>query len=125
MGDSRYFALFIDDYSRCCVVNFLSNKPVFAALKEYAAYAENFTGRKTKNLQSDNGAEYSSTQLEDFLKVRAIKRRLSILNTPQQNGIAERKKRILLETARCLMLQSGLLARFLGKAVNTANYIKN
>ena len=49
MGDSRYFALFIDDYSRCWV-NFLSNKPVFAALKEYAAYAKNFTGRKTKNL---------------------------------------------------------------------------
>ena len=38
IGGSRYFAVFIDDYSRWCVVNFLSNKSdVFAAFKEYAA----------------------------------------------------------------------------------------
>ena len=126
IGGCRYFALFIDDYSRWCEVKFLSKKSeVFAAFKDNAAYAKNFTGKKIKNLQSDNGTEYLSNEFEDFLKDRGIKRRLSIPHTPQQNGIAERKNRTLLETARCLMLQSRLPARFWGEAVNTANYIRN
>jgi len=86
---------------------------------------KHFTGRKIKNLQPDNVAEYLLKQFEDFLKDRGIKRRSPIPHTSQQNGIAERKNRIVLETAISLMLHSGLPARFWGEAVSTAKYIKN
>ena len=66
-----------------------------------------------------------SNQFEEFIKDRGIKRRLTIPHTPQQNGIAEKKNRTLLETARCLMVQSGLPNRFWGEAVNITNYIRN
>ena len=46
-------------------------------------------------------------------------------HTPQQNGIAERKNRTLIETARCMMLQANLPPHFWAEAVQTANYIRN
>ncbi|EZA50979.1 Copia protein [Ooceraea biroi] len=55
----------------------------------------------------------------------SIKRRLTIPHTPEQNGVAERKNRTLVETARCLLAQSGLPAHFWAEAINTANYIRN
>lgn len=50
---------------------------------------------------------------------------MTVPHNPEQNGIAERKNRSLLDTACCLLLQSGLPSRFWAEAVNTANYIRN
>lgn len=71
---------------------------------------ENQTGRRIKSLQSDNGKEYINS--DAFLKGNGIRRRLSIPYTLEQNGVAERKNRTLVETARCLLLESSL-PRFL------------
>ena len=45
--------------------------------------------------------------------------------TPQQNGLAERMNRTLLERVRCMMLEAGLPKKFWGEAVNTAAYLVN
>lgn len=63
--------------------------------------------------------------MNDFLKQEGIKRRLSVAHTPQQNGVAERINRTIIEMARCLMLQSGLSDGFWAEAVNTAVYLRN
>jgi hypothetical protein len=63
--------------------------------------------------------------LKDFLKQEGIRHELTVEYTPQQNGVAERKNRSLVETASCLMIQSGLSASFWAEAILTANHIRN
>ena len=72
--------------------------------KQSYAYAENPTGKKIKHLQSDNGKEYLTNKFNDFLQFRGIRQRLTVSPTPEQNRIAERKNRTLVETAQCFLL---------------------
>jgi transposase InsO family protein len=123
---ARYFIEFIDDCSRWTVVRFLRSKSeAIEATKEFITMVENQQGKKIRTFQTDNGGEYTSEQFDNLLKGLGITRRFTIPHNPEQNGIAERKNRTLLDMARCLMLQSGLPPSFWAEAVNTANYIRN
>lgn len=123
---ARYFVTFIDDYTRWCEVYFLRNKSeVTEKFKEFMSVAERQTGRRIKAIQSDNGKEYCNTAMDTLLKERGIRHRLTVPHTPEQNGIAERKNRTLVEAARCMMIQSGLPPSLWAEAIATANYIRN
>jgi len=69
--------------------------------------------------------KYVNQEFDEYLKSEGIKRRLTTTHTPEQNGVAERKNRTLVEMSRCLLLQSGLRPSFWAEAVSTANYIRN
>nr|GFA73320.1 ribonuclease H-like domain-containing protein [Tanacetum cinerariifolium] len=60
-----------------------------------------------------------------FCGLKGIKREFSVPRTPQQNGIAERKNRTLIEAARTLLADLLLPIPFWSKAVNTACYVQN
>nr|GFA50007.1 retrovirus-related Pol polyprotein from transposon TNT 1-94 [Tanacetum cinerariifolium] len=60
-----------------------------------------------------------------FCGLNGIKREFSVPRTPQQNGIAERKNRTLIEAARTLLADSLLPIPFWAEAVNTACYVQN
>ena len=123
---ARYFVTFIDDRSRWCEIRQLKGKhEVLNAFKDFKAFVETQSGNKIKYLQSDNGKEYRNNEFDKFLKDSGIGRRLTVTHTPEQNGVAERKNRTLVEMARCLLIQSGLPPSFWGEAINTANYIRN
>lgn len=126
IGRSKYFITFIDDASRWCEIRFLNRKSeALQAFKEYKAFVENHMDKHVKFLQSDNGKEFRNEQFDTFLKENGIGRRLTVSHTPEQNGIAKRKNRTLLDTARCLMMQSSLPDYLWAEAVNIANYILN
>ena len=126
LGRAKYFVLFIDDKSRWCEVRFVHSKAdVFRKTVEFVDLVKNQKGMTVKCIQSDNGTEYTSDEFSSFLKERGIRRRLTIPYNPEQNGVSERKNRSLLETARCLMIESGLPPRFWAEAINTANYVRN
>jgi len=113
-------------YSRWIEVYFIKNKSeVVSKFLEYKNYAETLTGQKLKVLHSDNGKEFCNAAMDEILKRFGIRRRLSTLYTPQQNGIAERKNRTLVESARCLLAESELPTSFWAEAIATANYIRN
>lgn len=113
MSGATYFVTFIDDSSRWCEVYFLKHKSdVLEAFKQYKAFVERQTGMSIKALQSDNGREYRNTEIDSLLTKCGIERRWTVARTPQQNGVAERMNRTLLDMARCLMLQSGLPLTF-------------
>lgn len=125
-GKARYIVTFIDDYSRWCEIRLLKRKDeVFGAFKDFKVMAENLHGKKIKSLQSDNGKEYRNEAFDTFLKENGIARRLTVTHTSEQNGVAERRHRTLMDMTRCLLFQSSLPLSFWGEAVNTANYIRN
>ena len=76
-------------------------------------------------LRSDNAREYFSAQFTSFMSHHGILHQSSCAHTPQQNGVAERKNRHLVETARTLLLHSHVPFRFWGDAVLTACYLIN
>lgn len=125
-GKAKYFVTFIDNYSGWCEIRLLKGKhQVFEPFKEFKIFVKNQTGNKIKYLQSHNGKEYCNKEFDDFLKSRGIGRRLTVTHNPEQNGVAERRNRTLMDMTRCLLIQSRLPNSFWGEAVNTANYIRN
>nr|GEY12278.1 hypothetical protein [Tanacetum cinerariifolium] len=86
---------------------------------------ENQLSLKVKVIRSDNGTEFKNHDLNRFCGMKGIKREFSIPRTLQQNGIAERKNRTLIDTARTMMADSLLPIPFWAEAVNTACYVQN
>ena len=123
---ASYFLTFIDDYSRLGYVFFIRNKSdVVDTFVQFKNLVENQTGYKIKNFQSDNGREFYNQRMIDFLKQAGIHHRLTVPYTPQQNGVAERRNRTLVEAARCMMLESGLPPSLWAEAIGTANHVRN
>ncbi|GBM64545.1 Retrovirus-related Pol polyprotein from transposon TNT 1-94 [Araneus ventricosus] len=126
IGNARYFITFIDDKTGWTEVRFLKNKSeAWEKFKEVKNLLERQCGCKVKFLQSDRGGEYIGEKFDDYLKELGIQRRLIVKNTPEQNGIAERKNRTLLDIARCSLIQSKLPLSFWAEAIANANYTKN
>ncbi|GKF54662.1 putative ribonuclease H-like domain-containing protein [Tanacetum coccineum] len=63
--------------------------------------------------------------MNQFCEMKGIKREFSVARTPQQNGVAEKKNRTLIEAARTMLADSKLPTTFWAKAVNTACYVQN
>jgi len=78
-----------------------------------------------RNLRSDNGHEYLSQSFKHFMASEGILHQTSCTYTPQQNGMAERKNRHLIETTHTLLIHGAVPSHFWGDAVFTACYLIN
>uniref|UniRef100_A0A5S6QGT0 Integrase catalytic domain-containing protein n=1 Tax=Trichuris muris TaxID=70415 RepID=A0A5S6QGT0_TRIMR len=126
VGRARYFITFIDDFSRKSFVYFLKSKDeALKKFKEFVAFVERKTSTKVKCLRTDNGKEYLNDSFAEFLKDNGIRHERSVPDTPQQNGIAERLNRTLVEKARTMLIDAGLSLDLWAEAVGTANYLRN
>ena len=81
-------------------------------------------------LRSDNGGEYLSKEFRAYLKSKDIHRQLTVPHSPEQNGVAERMSRTLMEMAwsmmaRSMMAHAGLPDKYRAEAVDAAAYIRN
>ena len=124
LAGGEYFVSFIDDHTRHVWIYILKHKSeVFQKFQEWKALVENVCGRKIKTLHSDNGGEYTSTGFASFLKSQGIKHELTVPHTPQQNGIAERLNRTLIEGIRTMLADSKLPHRFWAEALSTHVYL--
>jgi transposase InsO family protein len=121
-----YYLSFIDDYSRKTWVYFLKSKDeVFGKFKEFKALIENLSKRKIKILRSDNGGEYTSKEFINFYKDVKIKRELTTPYNPQQNGVAERKNRTIMEEVNTMIHDQDLPMPLWAEATRTAVYVQN
>ncbi|XP_024081556.1 uncharacterized protein LOC106664782 [Cimex lectularius] len=126
IGGNRYFFILIDDYSRYTMIYFLKSKDeVTQVFKEYCALVENEMNLQIKTLRSDNGMEYINRNMENFLREKGIKHQRTVRYTPQQNGLAERANRAIVDKARCLLQDAGLPKEYWAEAVSTAVYLNN
>jgi transposase InsO family protein len=76
-------------------------------------------------LRSDNGGEYTSKDFSDFCKEAGIKRELIVPYNPQQNGVAERKNRSIVEATKAMIHDQNLPMFLWGEASNTTIYVQN
>ncbi|GJT08602.1 putative ribonuclease H-like domain-containing protein [Tanacetum coccineum] len=94
-------------------------------LKNFIKEIENLVDKKVKIIRCDNGTEFKNKVMDDFCREKGIRREYSVARTPQQNGVAERRNRTLIEAARTMLADSKLPTTFWAEAVSTACYVQN
>ena len=125
-GKYEYYITFIDDYSRYGFVYLIRHKSeAFEKFKEYRMEAEKRLGKNLLTLRSDRGGEYLDGNFRQYLLDNGITSQLTAPGTPQQNGVAERRNRTLLNMVRSMLSYSTLPPSFWGYALETANYVLN
>ncbi|GJZ16503.1 putative ribonuclease H-like domain-containing protein [Tanacetum coccineum] len=123
----KYCLVVTDDYSRFTWVFFLTTKDETSEiLKNFIKEIENLVDKKVKIIRCDNGTEFKNKVMDDFCREKGIRREYSVARTPQQNGVAERRNRTLIEAARTMLADLAYLPQFWRcEAVSTACYVQN
>ena len=128
---------FTDDYSQYTTAYFIKRKSeVLSKFKEYVNSVEKHTGCQieklnilidveVKVLRSDNGREYTSKNFNMFCTWKGISHEFTAPYCPQQNGVAERSNRTIMEGARSMRYQANLALEFWAEACQTAVYLHN
>nr|GEV08036.1 hypothetical protein [Tanacetum cinerariifolium] len=91
----------------------------------FVRMVENQNGVKVKQIRTDNGTEFRNHELESFCDEKGIFLNFSSPYKPEQNGIAEKKNKTLIEAARTMLNGSVLSKHFQAKVVKIAYYTQN
>nr|GEV93534.1 hypothetical protein [Tanacetum cinerariifolium] len=115
-----------NNYSRFTWAFFLASKDETSAiLKSFITGMQNLVDHKAKVIRCDNKTEFKNSEMNQFCEMKVIMRQYSASRTPQQNGIAERRNRTLIEAARTMLADSKLPTTFWAEVVNIACYVQN
>ncbi|GJS21456.1 putative ribonuclease H-like domain-containing protein [Tanacetum coccineum] len=121
-----YCLVVTDDFSRFTWTFFLKSKDETGSiLRNLITEIENLKDLKVKIIRCDNGGEFKNREMDEFCTKKGIKREFSNARTPQQNGVAERRNRTLIEAARTMLADAKLPVTFWAEAVSTACYVQN
>nr|GEX49052.1 putative ribonuclease H-like domain-containing protein [Tanacetum cinerariifolium] len=94
-------------------------------LKSFITRIENLVDHKVKVIRCDNGNEFKNRDMNQFYEMKGIMRPYSVARTPQQNGVAKRRNKTLIEAARTMLADSKLPTTFWAEAVNIGCYVQN
>ncbi len=126
IGGAEYFVSFVDSCSHYTWIYPLKKKSqVFTTFVKWQAMVENETGRTLKVLRTDGGGEFTSAEFSSHLEDKGVKHEVTIPRTPEQNGVAERMNRTLVESVRSMLADAGLPKQFWAEALDTATYLRN
>lgn len=126
LSGMQYFLSIIDDKTRKVWLMFLKTKDeTFVKFCEWKELVENQMNKKVKVLRTDNGLEFCNARFDEYCRKHGIERHRTCTYTPQQNGVAERMNRTIMEKVRCMLNESGLDEEFWAEAAATAAYLIN
>jgi hypothetical protein len=112
-GRKHYYITYTDDKTRLTNIYFLAKKSgAFDSYKDYEAWVDTQLDAKIKCLHSDKGGEYEGREFVMYLRSRGTAQKRTVHDTPQQNGVAERRNCVIVEWIHALLHASGL-PRFL------------
>ena len=124
LSGSRWFVTFTDDCTRMTWLCLKKTKDeVNLLFKKFHKVIETQYNVKVRVLRSDNGGEYQSSDLQKYLEGHDIIHHTTCFNTPQQNGVAKRKNRHLLEVVRASMIAAKTPISYWGEAITSAAYL--
>ena len=116
INGKKYFMTLIDDSTRYCYVYLLKTKDeALDFFRIYKAEVENQLERKIKRIRSDRGGEYFSNEFNLFCLEHGIIHERTPPNSPQYNGIAERKNRTLTDLVNAMLDTAGLSKEWWGR----------
>uniref|UniRef100_A0A2N9G5X4 Integrase catalytic domain-containing protein n=1 Tax=Fagus sylvatica TaxID=28930 RepID=A0A2N9G5X4_FAGSY len=122
----RYYLVIVDDYTKFCWVYLLKNKSdTFTTFQQFKVMAEKHYNSSIHFLRTDCGGEFTSTDFNSYCANSGIIHHLTCPHTPQQNGVAERKHRHLIQITLALLSQSGLSLSHWSYAIATACHLIN
>jgi hypothetical protein len=114
------------DYSRYTWVYFFRSKSeTQQTIIDFAKEVKRQYGQNILAIRSDNGSEFKNYTLNDFLSEEGIRHQYSAAYTPQQNGVAERMNRTLMDMARSMLAEFKSPYNFWAEAISTACYSSN
>ena len=112
-SNKRYTLCFIDDYSRRSWIYFLVEKSeALSHFKCFKKMVENETSLPIKYLCTDRGGELTSLEFNNLCEQNGIKRQVTTAYTPQQNGVPERKNRLVMNMVRAMLSKKKLPKTF-------------
>ena len=129
------FITYIDDYSRYMYLYLIKEKSEsLTTFKDYKTEVEKQLDRQIKVVRSDRGGEYYGRHTNvgqapgpfyEFCKAQGIVNQYTMPGTPQQNGVAERRNKTLMDMVRSMLANSGLPLFLWTEALKTAVHILN
>jgi hypothetical protein len=123
---SKYGLVIVDDFSRFTWVFFLQDKSeTQGTLKRFLRRAQNEFELKVKKIRINNGYEFKNLQVKKYLEEESIKHEFSVPYMPHQNGVVERKNRMLIDMTITILGEYKTPERFWSEAVNTACHAIN
>nr|GEV29686.1 putative ribonuclease H-like domain-containing protein [Tanacetum cinerariifolium] len=113
-----------DDFSRFTWTFFFKTKDETSGiLRNFITEIENLKELRVNIIRCDNRGEFRNKEMNDFCSKKGIKREFSNARTPQQNEVAERRNRTLIEAPRTMLADAKLPVTFWAEAVNTSCYV--
>ncbi|KAK1602682.1 hypothetical protein QYE76_007859 [Lolium multiflorum] len=125
LGAKKHCLVIVDDYSRYTWVYFLKTKDETQQIFiDFATEVQRQHNLLIMAIRSDNGSEFKNYTLNDFLSDGDSSSIFRCLH-PQQNGVAERKNRTLMDMARSMMAEYKSRYNFGAEAISTACHSSN
>ncbi|XP_026384817.1 uncharacterized protein LOC113280406 [Papaver somniferum] len=125
-GGALYYIILIDDLSRFTWIYLFSSRSEFLKIyTDFSRMVKTQFRKSIKTFPADQGGEYISTPFKEFLKTEGSLLQLSYTETPEQKGIAERKHRHIIETAKTQLLSASVPSNFWGESILTGVYTIN
>ncbi|KAI0492615.1 hypothetical protein KFK09_026891 [Dendrobium nobile] len=122
----HFFVIFVDDYSRYTwLFPIIHKSDVTATFITFTKFIENQTNYTIKTLRTDGGTEFNNYSMKSFLASKGIGHQMTCPYTPEQNGVAERKNRHIVETVRSLLHKASMPFQYWPEASATAVYLIN
>ena len=124
--DHRFYVIFVDDFTRFTWLFLLERKSdVFPVFLHFNSLVETQFSAKIKTLRSDGGGEFINAKFKSFCLEHDILHQFSYPYSPQQNGVAERKHRQIVESALSMLHHSNLSPSYWSYAFSIAVYLIN
>ncbi|GKD11562.1 retrovirus-related pol polyprotein from transposon TNT 1-94 [Tanacetum coccineum] len=126
MEGEAYHSLLVEPMRKAMLKKMITKKEdMRETFKIYKAEVENQRGKKIQILRSDRGGEYFSTEFSSYCESHGLIHQRTTPYTPQQNGVAERKNRVLQDMINAMLVSANLPKNLWGEALLTACHVSN
>ena len=126
VGQNKYYILYTDDCTRFRWLDVLRTKDqAMESFRKFNSMVKNQFSTRIQRYQTDQGGEFKSTEMDEFLAKEGIIWEPTVPYAHKQNGTAERGNQTIQEKARTSLIDAGLPRTLWAEALNTAVYLAN